>query len=739
LHANGHRDQVNKAVAAVFLLVSATLALSSFGYLPLVTQRPVHAASPSQDWTSFIFDNNNSRYQASSTVTSANVNTLTLKWMFATDYSVTSTPLVENGVVYFADWDGNVYAVNLANGNLVWKTNVGFPISSTPMLANGLLYVGGGPNGPTEVLALDQTNGNIVWTYTFHSTMDAIWASPIVFNGRLYIGLASTGSAADESNSALLGEIDALDAATGSFLWKFQTMVGTSGGSSIWGSIVPDPNLNAIYFGTGNAFSNTPSSLYAYSIISLNAATGALNWYYQAYPSEATGQDLDFGSTPNLFSLQYGGQTYSAIGLGGKDGIYYVLDRTNGKLIVEYQVGVVPPVGQPSNGIIGLPGFIYPSTPKVDPEVFIPTQGANDQGLLAALFPASGTYAWKDTTASYLLGSVAIAPGVVFAGDGGGYLYAVSSVDGSILYKTRVFGALVGGITVAEGCVLFGNYAYPTVDSRLGVYVFAPATPVTSTSSTSTTSTSSTSSTTTTSSSTSNTYGVVSASWGYAPTSIALGTFAQWQGKVTTTPTKSGSGIPIVWYLDGNPVYSTTTGGGCCGPNSGASYYGTTLSGGSHTLYFVVGGVASSVLSICSGSCTTTTTTTTVSSSSTSTSSSSTTSSTTTTSTTSTTVSTSSGNGVVSVSWGYAPTAVKAGAYAQWQAQVFTSSGTSASGTPVTWYLDGVAVYSTTTGSGCCGADSGASYFGASLSAGSHTLYFVAGGLKSTVLNVVAS
>ena len=142
--------------------------------------------------------------------------------------------------------------------------------------------------------------------------------------------MASNGT---ETNPSWKGEIYAVNATTGSVVWTFNTSPGSAGGAGVWGSIVYDPQLNSIYFGTSNSYGGSTDALYSYSILSLNAKTGSLNWYYQTYTGTATGDDLDFGSTPNLFSVSINGVVHSAVGLGSKDGYYYILDRMTGSLL----------------------------------------------------------------------------------------------------------------------------------------------------------------------------------------------------------------------------------------------------------------------------------------------------------------------------------------------------------------------------------------------------------------------
>lgn len=403
------------------------------------------------DWTSLTFDNQNSRYQSSSTVTSVNLNQLAHRWTFSTSGTVYSTPVVLNGNVYFADMSWYVYSVKLSTGALNWKVKMGAAVSSTLCLANGLVYVGVGL-GKTQVEALSQSNGALVWSTSLNATLNALYASPIVSNGILYIGVAA-GPGETESSSGQHGDVYALNANTGALIWTFDTMIGNSGGAGVWGSVAVDASLNSIYFGTGNSFVDSDSSLYSSSILSLNAQTGALNWAYQAYSNLNVGGDQDFGSTPNLFTVVIGGVTHSAVGLGGKDGNYYVLDRISGVLLEKLAIGT----GAPDNGVIGLAGFYYPSG-TANPMLFIPSSYNVPHrgccGEVVAVSTSTKSIAWRFITPGAMKGSVTVVPGAVLFGDENGNLCGVSIATGSLLFSARLPGAINSGVTVAEGYVI---------------------------------------------------------------------------------------------------------------------------------------------------------------------------------------------------------------------------------------------------------------------------------------------
>ena len=275
-------------------------------------------------------------------------------------------------------------------------------------------------------------------------------------------------------SSTKIGKVYSLNATTGKVYWNFTTMVGSTGGAGVWGSVIGDPNLGSVYFGTGSAYTKGSDTLYAYSIISLNATTGKLKWYYRAHTTMANGDDKDFGSTPNLFSLTVNGTVYNAIGLGSKDGNYYTINRINGTLLEKSAIMT----GNAEGGIIGLAGFIYPYG-NTNPELFIPVYGgpANNAtccGFVEAFAPSNNSVMWRFNTSGDVFGSVAVIPGAVLFGDNKGNLYAVSIKSGKQLFRTTLNSMIEGGITVAEGHVLVPTSFGP---DSVGLYAYSESGP----------------------------------------------------------------------------------------------------------------------------------------------------------------------------------------------------------------------------------------------------------------------
>jgi mono/diheme cytochrome c family protein len=107
----------------------------------------------------------------------------------------------------------------------------------------------------------------------------------------------------------------------------------------VWDGISYDPDLNLVYIGTGNGSPEprelrTPKGgdgLYVCSIIALDADAGTYRWHYQAVPGESW--DFDCVQQMTLTDLPIGGAKRKVLMQAGKDGFFYVLDRTNGQLL----------------------------------------------------------------------------------------------------------------------------------------------------------------------------------------------------------------------------------------------------------------------------------------------------------------------------------------------------------------------------------------------------------------------
>ena len=107
------------------------------------------------------------------------------------------------------------------------------------------------------------------------------------------------------------------------------------GGGMTWGPSTYDPELNLLYFGTGNpqpviaGKARQGDNLYTESIVALNPDTGKLAWYFQSSPHDT--HDWDAVEVPMLIDGEIGGQPRKLLAQASRNGYFFVLDRTNGK------------------------------------------------------------------------------------------------------------------------------------------------------------------------------------------------------------------------------------------------------------------------------------------------------------------------------------------------------------------------------------------------------------------------
>jgi eukaryotic-like serine/threonine-protein kinase len=231
-----------------------------------------------------------------------------LKWTFHTHGEVISSPAVVEGVVYVGSTDGNLYAIDEESGTEKWKFTTGARIPSSPAVAGGLIFFG---SYDGYFYAIDQATGKLKWKFhnaerryaakhlhgslpvdeTMPDPFDVYLSSPAVWKGAVYFGSGD-------------GSVYALDAATGTLKWKFQT------GDVVHAS--PAIVDGKVYIGSWDSY------FYA-----LDAASGKVIWRFK------TGEDNDIH---NQVGIQSSATVFNGIVyFGCRDSKLYALDAETGK------------------------------------------------------------------------------------------------------------------------------------------------------------------------------------------------------------------------------------------------------------------------------------------------------------------------------------------------------------------------------------------------------------------------
>jgi quinohemoprotein ethanol dehydrogenase len=344
------------------------------------------------------------RYSPLKQVDASNVSRLGLAWYYDTDSlpgTLEASPVISNGILYGTLTWGVVFAVDARTGKEKWRWDpqVGhqnFPPGSAgnpnkvrtgPSLCcgpgnrgvavyDGKVYVG---TLDARLVALDAETGKIDWEVeTADKNTDySITGAPLIVKGKIIIGNGG-------GEFAVRGYISAYDAKTGKLIWRFYTVPGDpskpfenqamkaaaktwagdwwklGGGGNPWNSISYDPQLDLLYFGTGQGgpwvqkFRSAlgKDDLYICSIIALKPDTGKFVWYFQTTP----GDEWDYDSIADLVlaDLKIDGKVRHVLMQAPKNGYFYVLDRKTGKFIsgaalqkITWAKGLDPKTGRP--------------------------------------------------------------------------------------------------------------------------------------------------------------------------------------------------------------------------------------------------------------------------------------------------------------------------------------------------------------------------------------------------------
>ncbi len=275
-------------------------------------------------------------------------------WNYSYDdnKSEESQPLVYQGVIYVTT-NAATMALDAKSGQQLWKTKVEYPdevprIVCCGIINRGVALYGGKVFRTTldaNVIALDAKTGKELWRSNAidYKAGYSMTVAPLVADGVLITGISG-------GEYGIRGFIDGWDPETGKHLWRTYTVAGPGdpngktwpgdtwqhGGAPTWITGSFDPDLHMVYWGTGNAGSWNPTThpgdnLYTCSVLALDPKSGEIKWHFQFSPNDP--YDYDSVAEMVLGTLELGGKPQKVLMNANRNGFFYVLDRTNGKLI----------------------------------------------------------------------------------------------------------------------------------------------------------------------------------------------------------------------------------------------------------------------------------------------------------------------------------------------------------------------------------------------------------------------
>jgi PQQ-dependent dehydrogenase (methanol/ethanol family) len=308
------------------------------------------------DWLTYNGNDSGNRYSPLKNINTANVSSLKLKWVFPIPYfGLETTPLAADGVLYVTG-PNQVFAIDALTGNAIWRYS---RPASTGMVGDarlgtnrGVAILGGKVFFVTDnahLLALDRATGKLMWETPMASDPQGQHyggtIAPLVVHNLIIVGV----SGADEG---IRGFIAAYKPEDGSVAWRHWTVPRAgdpgieswggkepvTGGGSTWLTGSYDASTDTLFWATGNPWPDSNDvdrpgdNLYTNCVLALNPNTGALKWHYQFTPHDLRDRDA---TEPNvLVDTVYRGKPSKLLLHADRNGFFYVLDRTDGKLLL---------------------------------------------------------------------------------------------------------------------------------------------------------------------------------------------------------------------------------------------------------------------------------------------------------------------------------------------------------------------------------------------------------------------
>jgi len=424
-------------------------------------------------WTKYQHDLANSGSNPDeTTITPANVGSLTLKWNFHATakveqpHYVTAEPTVANDVVYIGAWNGVMYALRAADGSVAWQFDTADPHpeqrgnlqgiqSSAAVLADGRVYFSA---ADANVYCLNE-KGRLIWKTSLGNPDQTGpgaegahgWSSPAIFDGKVFVGRAS-----HEDAPCIRGRFYALDQNTGAILWQQDIVPATVCSNASMTSCTSDGDCPGGSCVANKICTKQPTQLCT------------------------TDADCDTNITGNFCGDSKGGAITSSAAIDASRNHVYI---TNGDCLQQGAFGDAESImafdmdtgarlwANRANPIGETADFDYISSPSV----FTATDGVttrdlvgagNKNGAFYAVYRDTGALAWSTalvpgSVIGGFLGSHAVAGGQIFSGTmtGPPYVSALNAFDGSpgALSNTSSDARTWAAATFANGVVFNGS------------------------------------------------------------------------------------------------------------------------------------------------------------------------------------------------------------------------------------------------------------------------------------------
>lgn len=336
------------AMAASLVMLASTCANAQ------TTEQLVKGAADTSNVLNYGMGYNLQRFSTLNQINKDTVKNLVPLWnySFNDDRSEESQPLVYQGVIYVTSHNATM-AVDAKTGKQIWKSKIEYPAETPRIVCCGIINRGAAlydgkvirTTLDANVIALDAKTGKELWREKAADVKEgySMTVAPLVADGVVITGVSG-------AEFGTRGFIDGWDPATGKHLWRTHSIPSPDepggdtwkgdtwklGGGSTWITGSYDPELNTVYWGIGNPgpFNSAVrpgDNLYTCSVLAMDPKTGKIKWHYQFSPNNPF--DYDSVAEMVLADMNVEGKPTKVLMDANRNGFFYVLDRTNGKLL----------------------------------------------------------------------------------------------------------------------------------------------------------------------------------------------------------------------------------------------------------------------------------------------------------------------------------------------------------------------------------------------------------------------
>jgi len=506
------------ATASLLLLAAGC---SAFAQTNVPYERILHADAEPGNWLTYSGNYAAHRHTKLTQITPDNVANLKPAWVY--QQSDTSkwevTPIVVDGIMYVSERPNSVTALDARTGRPIWNYRRPMP-DDVPICCGrpnrGLAVLGDAVYLGTfdaHLVCIDANTGLERWDTVvadYHLGY-SITVAPLAVKDKIVVGISG-------GEFGVRGFLDAYDAKTGKQAWRCWTVPGPGepgnetwagdswkiGGASTWLTGSFDPELNLIYWTTGNPSPDYNGAVrlgdnqWSDSVLAIDADTGKIRWGFQYTPHDT--HDWDANQIPVLIDAEFEGRPRKMLMQANRNAFYYILDRTTGQFLKGTEFSrqtwatgldangrpiLIPGLDPTPEGVLvypGLEGATNWLSPSYSPQTglfYVQTKenygqyyymieseyrpgqhfengggrnvlGEEPYGALKAIEATTGKIRWEfrqqmPGQASPNAGVMSTASGLVFSGTREGYFFALDAKSGKPLWRFMTGGQIHGG------------------------------------------------------------------------------------------------------------------------------------------------------------------------------------------------------------------------------------------------------------------------------------------------------